>query len=418
MARNRFRGDAAAVRQISKFQVTGAGAVNDTVVVTINRKVVTAIVPAAPTAATVAAAIAAALAAATAFLEIQEATWTSDSGGWVYGTSATAGSPFGPPTVAVTGTVTVGAVTTPTVNAGPNCWSTAGNWSLNTPPVTGDDVDLIDCNVDIKWDLDQNGVTLASLNIYSSYTGRIGLPSTNVAGYFEFREQYLKISTTLCTIGIGLGSGSAMIKLNTGTNATTIDVVSTGTPQTQGAPVLWWIGVNGANVVTINSGYVGLAYELETVATVGTINVGQSTVGPIVQMGVGLTWTTVNAMGGTTYALSGGTTLTTFPGAKFYTTGVANCNITTWNGSGGTFVPNAPGIVGTSTMSGAELDMTQDPRAKTFTNMTANHGSIINDPDKRIAWTNPASYPDGIQSPLSQKGAIVNFGNQITLQRA
>ena len=92
MARNKFRGDAPNVAQISQFTVTGAGAAADTVIVTINRKTVTAVVPATPTTTTVAAAIAAAC-AASSFAEFKEATWTS-SGAVVYATASTPGVPI------------------------------------------------------------------------------------------------------------------------------------------------------------------------------------------------------------------------------------------------------------------------------------------------------------------------------------
>ena len=109
-------------------------------------------------------------------VEFTEVVWTS-VGAVVYGTAATPGKPFVITSVTASGTGTFSAITTPTVSKGPNHWDDANNWTLAAVPVSTNDVDLTDCDVDILWGIDQNAVTLASLNIHSTFTGKIGNPA-------------------------------------------------------------------------------------------------------------------------------------------------------------------------------------------------------------------------------------------------
>jgi hypothetical protein len=336
-------------------------------------------------------------------------------GSTIYGTAATAGVPFGPPTVSVTGTVTVGSVTTPTASAGPNHWNTASNWTLNAVPVSTDDVDLMDCTIDILYGLDQSGVTLNSLNIYSTFTGKIGLPTNNPLGYVEYLDTYLKIGATTMQVGLGLGSGSSMLKINNVTIQTTLTVFSTGTPATTGAPALWWIGTHASNIVNALGGYIGLAWEQGTVATLDKLFIGSGSVPPTVFSGPGVTLGTGTTQGGS-LRLQGGATTIEQVGGTVTTEGNATCNITTYKLKKGNFVWNAPGAI-TFEANGSVVDLTQDPRPKTITNGTFYHGSELRDPNKRSTWSNPLSTPDGVQGPGNPVGAIIDFGKQSTVQR-
>jgi hypothetical protein len=163
-------------------------------------------------------------------------------------------------------------------------------------------------------------------------------------------------------------------------------------------------------------GYVGIASDLGTVATVATLNVGSSGVPPNVFVGPGVTLGAVNTQGGTTRLQVGATTITHESGTVF-TEGNANCNVTTYYLKGGTFSWNAPGTITTMTATGGRLDCTQDPRPKTLTNSSFYHSAIFDDPNLRVAQTNPVATPDGIQTPMSQVGAVLNWGRLINVKR-
>ena len=103
-------------------------------------------------------------------------TW-SGSAGDIIGTADAAGAPFIAAlteTGAGTGTVTDFAATT--ASSGPNHWDTAVNWSLAVVPVNTDDVRIRDSDVTIAWGLAQSAVTLDTMKVDRSYTGRVGSP--------------------------------------------------------------------------------------------------------------------------------------------------------------------------------------------------------------------------------------------------
>lgn len=419
MARNRLRGDAKAVAMVRSFTVTAAGSAGDAISVTMNGKTVSTVAPAAPTTSTVAAAIQAALQAAADNAsppEFAEAVWSVNTA-TVTATAATAGVPFFDFTVAVGGGITISGPTTTTASAGPNHWDTASNWSLGAVPVNTNDVDLIGSNVSLLYGLDQNAVTLASLNCDSTYTGRIGLPAWNPAGYYEFRQKELKIGATLVTIGAGQGSGSSLIKIDNAAVQTTVLILGTGSPSVTGEPAVWWKGTHASNVVTVSGGRVGIAYDLGEVATVATLGVSQANTPPDVQCGTGLTLTTSNVQGGRLTLQSGHTTCNHDAG-EVLVVGPSTCNLTTLNGRGGTFRQDAPGTLGTVSLPGGYLDLSRDPRAKTVTNCTAYSGSTVNDPYKHATFTNGIAAPDGVAGPGDPNGATLNLGQNLTITRS
>ena len=388
MARNKFRGDAPAVAQVQEFQITGAGTAGDEVTVPISNKSVVAVVPATPTATTVADAVAAALGASEE-PEFKEVVWTTDGVDVVIGTSETPGRPFVIGTIAVTGTVTVGAVSITTASKGPNHWDDANNWSLGAVPVSTNDVDLQDCAVDIRYGLAQSAVTLASFNIHSTYTGRIGL-TPQEGTYFQYRATELAISATTITIGAGDGSGSPMIRLNTGSVQTALNVMGTSTAGLQGQPALWWRGTHASNTMTVTRGAVGVAYSYGDVATLTTLFVGSrgGSADALVYTGVGLTLATLTQTSGT-LAFEGTCTTITLDGGTLTATG-PSIAVTTLTARGGTFNFDGLGTITTAQFgTGALLDLSRDPRTgKTFTNITLYAKSGIKDPNKSGTFTN------------------------------
>lgn len=161
-------------------------------------------------------------------------------------------------TSSLTGTATETLVTsTVTANSGPNDWGTAANWLPSGVPITGDDVRFEIGSSECWWSLDQTGVTLASLHVAMSYTGKIGLPRRNAGGYVEYRTCELTCGITQLLIGIGSGSGPSKAAFNTLAVATAVEVRGSGGSSETGVSAVTWRGINVANTIEVSGGDFG-----------------------------------------------------------------------------------------------------------------------------------------------------------------
>jgi hypothetical protein len=140
-----------------------------------------------------------------------------------------AGIPF-----TITGTASGGVTGTTTADqaaTGPNYWSNGDNWSSGSVPTTSDDIVFEDSSVDVSYDLDQDAA-YPSLTIMASYTGRIGLPSTNSSGYVEYRQRFLIVGDgdpMDLTIGQGAGAQSQLILIDVNQAVLTFNQYGSGT---------------------------------------------------------------------------------------------------------------------------------------------------------------------------------------------
>lgn len=417
MARNRFRGDAPDVAQVRTFTITAVAAAG-TITVTMNGKPVTYTVVGGDTVTTAGDNLVDLLSADSAPAEFRRVTWANASG-VVTGTAATPGVPFTFSSTASGGTTTVSGTGTDTVaSSGHWHWDDAKNWSLGTVPVSTDDVDIQDCSTDIRYGIGQSAVTLNSLNIDSTFTGKLGLPQQNSAGYYEYLATYLAIGATSCTIGAGTGSGSSMLRIDFGSVQTNLLILNTSSAGTSGQPALWLKGTNASNVANVSGGQVGLAFDLGSSMTLATLNVtAGANAPPVVQYGAGLTLGAANVQAGRLYGLAGLTTLTQ-DGGEVTLTGLAAVNVTTATVRGGRMYYDATGTIGTlAAYATGYVDFTRDARAKTVTNCTAYGGSTVKDPMKHVTFTNPVSAPDGI-APYAKGGANLDLGLPINVQRS
>lgn len=407
-----FRGDAVAVAQVQEIVVGGSNGAGQLYTVTINGKDVEYEAAGTETNPELATALHALLDASTV-VEFTLIDWTVN-GATITATSATAGVPF-TATSGATGTGTL--VSTVTVDsAGPNHWDTADNWSPSGVPANSDDVYLRSSNVPILWGLDQNGVTLTSLNADSTYTGYVGLPDWNAAGFYEYREKYLKISATTVNFGTtasGQGGGSGRFKLNTGSNATTINVQSTGSPAVQGSPALILAGSHASNVLNVLAGNVGAAIDPGLTSQFATVRIGFIT-SPLsdvtLAVGSGGTVATVNQSGGRLSMAVGCTTHAITNGEATYEAG----SITTLTIDGGTVYYKGTGTIGTvNGANGGGLIFSRDLRGRTITNCTMNAGFKFEDKFKTVAFTNPF-----VVSRCSIKDLDLDLGESFSLQRS
>lgn len=207
-------------------------------------------------------------------------------------------------------------MTTPTAATGPYHWNDADNWSAGAVPANGDVVHVADTVSPILYGLDQNGVTLAQLIIWDTFTGKIGLDyqryATSADGatqvnLSDYRDTHLKIGATICEIGKRKGdataTGSARILIDLHTAASTCIVHSTAAASDYtGRPAVRIKATHASTDIIVREsvGGVGIATEKagET-STVRNINVLVPSTSSTVSTGPGCTITGVKCTGGT-----------------------------------------------------------------------------------------------------------------------
>jgi trimeric autotransporter adhesin len=148
----------------------------------------------------------------------------------------------------------------------------------------GDAVNLTDAGTGIH----QVGVLLANLFVDSRFAGsKLGLPRTNSSGYDEYRPLKLELWATSIEIGAGQGAGSSRVKLATGDQKTSIEVIATGGSTEAGIPAVLWDGDHVDNLLEVVDGEFGIALFPEDAAQFGklTQRAGQVIVGRDVTVG-------------------------------------------------------------------------------------------------------------------------------------
>jgi len=339
-------------------------------------------------------------------------TWTNPSAGNITGTADTAGVPF---TAVLTETgAGTGAVTDfsdDTACTGPNFWDDAENWSEGSAPGAGDDVVIADSSVNIAWGLDQSAVTVASITIMDTYTGKIGLnysafatsadAATVDTSKTDYRDSHLKIIPTLLDIGeghgLGTGTGSGRINIDCHTDAVVATVHKTANVASETGRSAVSIKLNSGtaklHVVSATGGvFVGSRSDSPiTKTTVGNIHVSaQSTSRVTVEDGT--TLTTYRQDGGNCRLQCGATTVTVNGGQL---TVQGDSAITTLNVHGGNVLHNGSGNISTVNLIGGLLDMTGVGAARTISTLAFSAGSFRADNDYITisAYTQPADGP-------------------------
>jgi hypothetical protein len=410
MATRQWLGTSAVIRQSSPFTAGGTVAIGSTLTLaTPNGKSVT--FTATTTSATDAAAgLAAAFAASTEpeFTELS----ASSVGGIVTVLGPTNGGPFTiTPSAAGSGspTLTAGGVT---AGSGPNWWSSPSNWSGGAVPVAGDEVTFNDSStVDCLYGLDQHTVTLGSLTVTGGYTGRIGLPARNDAGYAEYRDRDLRVGVTNpVNVGEGGGNGPSLFRLDTGSVNTTLNTF---------AGLVDWKG-SGTNTVNRVGGTLKIATAPGDTAAVGTLRVEDAAGGTFgvgsqsadVTLGAGVTAGALTLAGGSvlsaaTFAsgLIEGGTLTLIDAAGF----TAGPTV-----QGGTLVWNSTGALGAVPVYGdGTLDASGDLRPKSAATVLLYRGATYRDPNKVVS---NAATVQVVGCGLDD--VTLDFGTNLTLTRS
>lgn len=378
MANRIWRGDAPEVAQVTTGTPTAANSTAYTL--TVNGKNITFTSDSSATVAEITAGLVTAWNASVE-PEFEEVT-AADATTTFTLTADTPGKPF---TVTSTGAGTISLAAT-TASSGPNHWGLAANWTGAAVPVAADDVIIEDSDVDILWDLDQNTVTLTSLTIKANYTGKIGLPLFTDTDYYEYREDYLKISATTVNIGEGIGEGSQRIKLHTGTNATTIHVHQMAAPVSPSLEALLLNGSHASNVLNAYQGTIGVAVLGGETANFPTLRVGyqdNKASDAQVRCGADCLLATIEKSGGTleyadaatlNQSLGGGTT-TIMAGAH------------TVNADGGTVFYRSASALVLIASNDAVIDFTQDMRVRTVTTCDLYGEATLLDPYKTCTFS-------------------------------
>ncbi len=320
---------------------------------------------------------------ATLYPELAELTAANPSASTFTLTAKSPGKSFGPATISTTSAAgTIGGAASSTgsnsvPNAGPNDWSSTGNWSTGTVPVNGDTVIIDKNDQDILYGLNQSAVTLAELRFRSS-NATIGLSQTNndASAYAEYRDDYLRIGATI----LGIRSDQTQrVKINLGSVASTVNVEGSGSGLEPNIRAVLLKGTSASNVFIISRGQVGLDYfGGEAFNATGGLTVGEKDGGvgdAQVFCGEGCTLATITKLSGQLVLNSAiGTSLTQLAGVTVINGIGAVAQLTI---RGGTVVYNTTGALGGNTIiSGAgRLDFAQDPRSKTITNPVKIYGS-------------------------------------------
>lgn len=328
-------------------------------------------------------------------------TWDVPSAGNIRATADTAGVPFVAAlteTGAGTGSVTDFAETT--ASAAPNAWSTAANWSGGAVPADGDDVFLRNSSVDIAWGLAQSAVTLSSLHIEHTYTGRIGLHrgvfaqsadgnTTTTSAKGEYRQTYLEIGIDELVVGansgIGTPTGSDRIKVdNAKAGASTCTVLQTNINAAEdGLPVFRYLAAHASAELYVRSapGGVGVAADApDETATLGVIACDAEQPSTLMQIGAGTTVTTFRQREGVCELRAAATISTaTLTGGLLTTEG--DYTITTLNVDGGTCYANhiktSASAITTANVNGGLLSGARSTDARTWDTVNLEVGGSI-----------------------------------------
>lgn len=248
-------------------------------------------------------------------------------------------------------------------------------WLPTGTPATGDNLYcLMGGGLTFDQDIDQHTVLLASL-----ITGENG-PQFGSSG-----TNYFKIGATIQLHGVAstdgrTGPGSGRLKIDSGTNPTTINVLKTASQSTDsGIPAACFLGSSAANVLNVSGGNVGIAAAAPTdQALWGTISNGGSS---SFVVGKGVTYTTFNSnnQNASTTLQAGGNSVTVNSISGNWTTqGTFTLGVVNSLGGIGTLNhrPTSGTMVGTLNLQGGTIDMRGNPTGFSFNNTAYTSGNL------------------------------------------
>ncbi len=442
-----FRGYAPDVAEVQTFTVAGTWVAGDEITLSLNGKDVVVTVGSAVAVADVVAAIVAGWNGGTmpdtstvapagdTIPEFDEIT-ASGTASPVTLTHDTAGVPFNDeassPASYLTAATdssagTVGSVAIGTAATGAEFWDNAANWSGDTVPITGDDVELRG-DVSIRYGIDQisgSPVILAMLRILANFTGDIGLPRENDAGatsYVEYRGRYLQIGATKTVIGEGAGDGSSRIMLDSSTLIANISVLQTGTSSVDGEQAVMWKGTHASNAVEVFRGEVGIATAdtSETAAFI-YLRVGSVTntlSDATVSCGVGAVLKTCMQYGGSIIVRNTDTAVITIDdGHMVVSAAHTNANDSAITQNGGTLeYMSSQTLQGLIVGNGAVADFSAGTNTRAISTCTLQAGGEIIDPNASVTWGSGINVPSGQITLTGDVKANLGYARNVVVQ--
>lgn len=376
MARNDWRGDAAAVAQVDRLTVGGTVTAADWVQVERNRKAVRYTADGTETLAEIAAALAALYEAAT-FSEFKEAPSTYTDGDDFF--DLTASEPGRPHTFVASdsgGTLTL-TLSNETSSTGPSHVDEPKNWTLGTLPDNTNDV-VVERGAPMLWGL--GTIAALSWEFRSTYDEPVGLPAWNSEGqYVEDRTRFLTINSA--NVKVNSASPRMYVKA---VASSSWDITGTGQREDDGVPALDLSATGNPTMVAVAAGDVGLCVTDESAARTFA---AASLAGDDSRLTVGrrVTVTALDQDKGTVDAF--GTVTTATMGTGEYTQHEGT--LTTLVTYGGTANLNHEGTTtvtaeGNGTEPGPVVNCEANNRARTFANSTFKGGAYLLDNNKSV----------------------------------
>ena len=374
-------------RQTRRAQVgtltVGTASTGGTITVTVGGRKSVVVTPSTTNTTTTAAEIAAAC-KASAEPEFREITWTSAAAVVTF-TGPADGAPV---TVAKTdgGSNSTSLNTSVTAPLSPHDLNDGANYSTGALPSGSDALVFENSAVDAKYNAAAlTGITLASVTRRKSFTGRLGLPAQNPAGYTEYRtaEVELDAPTVLIEVADGDQAGQVRIK-SVSTPAVTLTVQGDGSGAAVGEEVVQVRGLPASSVLRANGGSVQVAAVAGHTATLATV-LGQNAT---VWLGAGVTLTDATYTNCTVRHDCAATTFKQYEGGTSDMRGgasVANGGLKLY---AGTMNWRSTGATGTGPLlgNGAVLDFSQAPNTVTVGGTVALYsGATWNDPAGKVS---------------------------------
>lgn len=257
-------------------------------------------------------------------------------------------------------------LTTTTAPKSPHDYNDGENWSGGSVP--GNDTAVWDKgDVDTKYNLSALSAQTTSITRRRTYTGSIGLPDTNPAGYLEYRARYLATAGLTLVIEQAPDDNAAQIRIDTTTAGAAVTATVTGSSVggTVGSEAIDLTGFPAASVLNVSGASVTaspLQGQAGVVATLLAIDA-------VIRIGPGATLTTATLVNTDALIRVGYTTLNLDRGGNVEVIGTGTA--TTTRTEGGTIVWRSSGtpgavIVGTD----GTFDASEAPVAFTVTSMT------------------------------------------------
>lgn len=380
MAINEWRGDAAAVAQVSTVVVDAVGMPGNKLIGEVNKKQATYTIVTGDTAATAAAKWVSAIAAARElYPEFGEFEIEYTEGDALFRlVAAEPGVPFvfG---ASATGTAAVeAAVDTP--SRGPNHVDDANNWSLGTTPTNDTDTIVVNGGASMLYGFDTYGLRGLSFEVRAGFTNDIGLPKWNPAGYYEYRMRQFEVKPATIII-----RGGGQLKF-LAKDSQVWRVEATGNAQDDETPALCIELLNAPESIRISgASNVGIQWEREADARTLAL-VKQTGSDSLVRLGRNLTVTSYDKDAGELESFAAITTLTNATGGAT----LADGGVTNLVAYSGTVRLNVAGTIasvvatGTGPDEAPVIDCEGNDRARTFTASSFSGGACLYDANRTV----------------------------------